>query len=122
MNDNVYNIGDRRPAVERPLGETIHEAIGEFRVFIEKRIGMLQSELREKAANIRFAAPLLIVGSLLAVSAWLLFTGAIVAVLTVAFAGSPYAAFLALVIAGAVYAAVGAGLLWMAFGRIGKHG
>ena len=123
MNGNIYNIGDRRPPEpEKPISQTLSETINEFRLFIETRIAMLRSEMREKLANLKFAAPLLIVGALFAVSAWLLFTGALVAVLAVAFQGSAYGPFLALVIVGVVYAMVGACALWMARGRIGAKG
>jgi uncharacterized membrane protein YqjE len=118
MNNNVYNIGDRQPVAERPLGQTLHEVAHELRNFVNTRLAMLQSEMRENIANIKVAAPALIIGGLFVATAWLLFTGALVAVLTVAFEGSPYAAFLALVIVGALYAVMGACALWIAFGRI----
>ena len=122
MNSNVYNIDDRRrAAAERPLSQTIGETINELRDFAETRIAMLRSEMREKLQNLKFAAPVLVVGGLFAVSAWLLLTGAIVAVLAVAFRGSAYAAFLALVIVGVVYSIIGACALWMAFGRLGRN-
>ena len=121
MIDNVYNIGDRQhvPA-DRPLGGTLHEALREFRDFIETRIAMLQSEMRENLANLRFAAPLLIAGVLFGTTAWLLLTGAIVAVLTVAWNGSPYAPFLALLVVGASYALIALCALFMARGRMSK--
>lgn len=122
MSNNVYNIGDRRPVGERPLSQAVHEVAHELRDFVETRVAMLQSEMREKLANIKFAAPALIIGGLFVATAWLLFTGALVAVLTVAFAGSAYAPFLALIVVAVVYAAIGAGVSWMGLGRIGKSG
>jgi uncharacterized membrane protein YqjE len=122
MSDNVYNIGDRRSVPERPLSQAVHEAVIDLLEFVDTRIAMLQSEMREKLANLKYAAPLLIFGSLCAVSAWLLLTGALVAVLCVAFAGSPYGPFLSLAIVGVLYAAAGAGALWIALGRIGAKG
>jgi len=123
MNDNVYNIGDRqRMPPERPLGETLNETVREFRTFIETRIAMLRSEMREKVANLKFAAPLLVVGILFGATAWLLLTGALVAVLTVAFQTSVYAPFLALLVVGVAYAIVAACALFMARGRLGKKG
>jgi uncharacterized membrane protein YqjE len=120
MSNNVYNIGDRRPVGERPLSQTVHAVAHEIREFIDTRVAMLQSEMREKLQNLRQAAPALIIGVSFAATAWLLFTGALVAILMVAFAGSPYAPFLAMLIIGVVYATFGAGALWMGLGRVGK--
>ncbi len=123
MSSNVYNIGDRRrPGPDRPLGETLHEAINEFKLFVETRIAMLRSEMRENLANLKFAAPLLVAGALFGVTAWLLLTGALVAVIAVAWAGSAYAPFLALLVVGVFYLAVAAGAIWMAMGRLSKKG
>lgn len=122
MNNNVYNIGDRRANSDRPLGETVHSAIDEFRAFIETRIAMLRAEMREKLANLKFAAPLLVVGALFGVSAWLLWTGALVAIINVAFRGDVYGPFYALVCVGALYTIVAACAFWMASGRISRKG
>lgn len=125
MNGNVYNIGEgRRQTIppNRPLSETLNEATREFRIFLETRIAMLRAEMREKIDNLKFAAPLLVVGALFGVTAWLLLTGALVAIVTVAFRGSLYAPFLALVIIGVLYAVIGACALWMARGRISSKG
>jgi len=123
MIDNVYNIGDRqRPTNDRPLGTTVQEALREFRDFIETRVAMLRSEMRENLANLKFAAPLLITGILFGATAWLLFTGALVAVLDVVWQGSPFAPFLALIVVGAFYTLVAACALFMARGRMGKKG
>ncbi|MGZ4787695.1 MAG: phage holin family protein [Terriglobales bacterium] len=121
MNSNVYNIGDRtrRPAPhERSLSESLHEVVNEFKTFAETRIAMLRSEMREKVAMVKFAAPLAVIGALFAVTAWLLLTGALVAVLTVAFAGSAYAPFISLVCLGVLYLIIGAVALWVAYGRL----
>lgn len=123
MNDNVYNIEDRRrPVSERPLSDTVSLALNEFKNFAETRIAMLRSEMREKMANVKFAAPLIVAGVLFGATAWLLLTGALAAVLCAAFAGSVWAPFYSLLIIGVAYAIVGAGALWMGWGRLGKQG
>jgi len=123
MNNNVYNIGDRRPPTpERPLSETVSAALNEFKVFLETRVAMLRSEMRENLANLKFAAPLLVTGALFGVSAWLLWTGALVAIIDVAFVGSPYGPFYSLVCVGFLYTVIAACALWMAFGRISRKG
>ncbi len=121
MNGNVYNIGDRttrRNVPDRSLAEVLHEAKNEFSAFVETRIAMLRSEMREKTQEVKAAAPLAVIGALFAVTAWLLLTAAIVAIITVAFAGSVYAPFIALIIVCVAYAIIGAGALWMAVGRL----
>jgi len=120
MNGNVYNIEDRtrRTVPERSLAEILQEVKNEFIDFVETRVAMLVSEMREKTQEIKAAAPLAVVGALFAVTAWLLLTAAIVAVLTVAFGSSAFAPFIALVIVFVAYAVIGAGCLWMAFGRL----
>lgn len=123
MNNNVYNIGDRRrPGPERPLGETLHEAVNEFKLFAETRIAMLRSEMRENLANVKFAAPLLIAGAIFGVSAWLVWTGALVAIISTAFRGNPFGPFYALIIVGALYTIVAACAIWMGMGRLSKKG
>jgi hypothetical protein len=119
MSGNVYNIGDsrRRTVNDRPLSETVNEAVNEFKAFAETRIAMLRSEMGEKVAMVKFAAPMAIIGALFGVTAWLLLTAAIVAIIAVAFAGTVYGPFIALVIVGVAYLIIGAGALWMAYGR-----
>jgi hypothetical protein len=123
MSNNVYNIEDRRPfPPDRPFSQTVHEAASGLRDFVETRVAMLQSEMREKLDNLKFAAPMLILGAICGTSAWLLLTGAVVAVLCVAFAGNPYGPFFSLVIVGVLEAVIAGGALWIAFGRISAKG
>jgi membrane protein implicated in regulation of membrane protease activity len=119
MVTKVYNIGDRRgPAPERPLGDTVREAINEFKAFVETRIAMLRAEMRENLGNLKVAAPLLVVGALFGVTAWLLWTGALVAIIEVAFVGSPYGAFYSLICVGFIYTVIAACALWIASNRL----
>ncbi|HVZ17464.1 MAG TPA: phage holin family protein [Terriglobales bacterium] len=121
MNDNVYNIGDRTRRTippERPLSERLSEVANEFKEFAETRIAMFRSEMREKIAMVKFAAPLAIIGALFAVTAWLLLTGAIVAAIAVAFAHNAYGPFMALLCVGILFLIIGGAALWMAYGRL----
>ena len=121
MITKVYNIDDRRPpGPERPLGETVHETMNEFKAFVETRIAMLRAEMRENLGNLKVAAPLLVVGGVFGITALLLWTGALVAIISVAFQGSPYGAFYSLVCVGVLYTVIGACALWMAFGRLNR--
>ena len=123
MKDNVYNIDERRrPANDRPLGDTVAQAATDLCDFVETRLAMLRSEMREKLANLKFAAPLVVAATLFGFTAWLLLTGAVVAVIAAAFGSTPYAAFMALVIVGAVYTGIAVLAYWMAKGRLGRAG
>ena len=124
MSDNVYNIDDRRRRTvnERPLSETVSDAFNELKTFAETRVAMLRSEMREKVQQVKFAAPLLVVGALLGVSAWFLLTGALVAVISAAFGDTIWAPFLGLVIVGVVYLIAAACAIWMGYGRLTEKG
>lgn len=123
MNSNIYNIEDRRRvAQERPLSDTVSLAMNEFKAFVETRIAMLRAEMRENMKNVKFAAPLLVTGAVMGVTAWLVLTGALVAVIAMAFSYTAYAPFIALIIVGVAYAGVAACAIWMAMGRLSKKG
>ena len=124
MSSNIYNIDERRRRTvqERPLSETVSGAVNEFKEFAETRIAMLRSELREKSQQIKFAAPLLVIGALLGVSAWFVLTGALVAVIAAAFGDWIWGPFLALIIVGVVYLIGAACAMWMGYSRLTANG
>ena len=123
MNGNIYNIDDRRqrPHNDRPLSETLNDAKTEAKAFIETRIAMLRSELKDKVAMVKVAAPLLFIGAIFGVSAWFALTAALVTLVMVAFQPSPFAPFLACIIVGVVYAGTAAIALWIAKGRLSSQ-
>jgi VIT1/CCC1 family predicted Fe2+/Mn2+ transporter len=92
---------------ERPLGSIVNEAKDEIKDFAQTRVAMLISEMRENLRTIKTAAPTIIVGLLLAATAWLVLTGALISLIWVAFAPSAYAPFLALLIVGLAYLILG---------------
>jgi Putative Actinobacterial Holin-X, holin superfamily III len=75
--------------------------------FLSTRVAMLQSEMKDKIAAWKTAMPMIVIGLVLAATAFLLLTGAIVAAIYVAFAGNPWAAAIALAIVGVTYALFG---------------
>ncbi len=93
----------------RTLAGVVSELKDELKEFVNTRMAMLQSELKEKLSAWKMALPTIVLGLVLLGTAWLLLTGAIVAAIYVAFAGNPFAAAIALAIIGVVYA-VGGGL------------
>jgi len=128
MSTNVHYINDReRQAQEsrtngRTIADVMNEAKIEFKQFAETRIAMLQSEIREKIETIKASAPLMVVGALLALTAFLVLTAALICLVYVVFAGSRYAPFLACLIVGVVYAVIGGGLLFVGYRGISKKG
>ncbi len=91
----------------RTLAGVVAEMKDELKEFINTRIAMLKSELKEKASAWKLALPSIIVGLVLMATAWLLLTAAIVAAIYVAFAGNPWAAAIAFAIVFVAYAVVG---------------
>lgn len=91
----------------RSLAAVVAELKEEFKEFVSTRLAMFRAEMREKTADWKRAAPMLIIGLVLLGTAWLLLTGAICAAIYVAFEGNPWAAFLALIITCIAYAVFG---------------
>lgn len=91
--------------------KTVPEAIAEFKDelkdFISTRVEMLRSEMSEKLRAIKLAAPALLIGVVLLLTAWLVFTGFLVSIIAQAFAPSPWAYTLSFVLVTALYAIVG---------------
>jgi len=92
----------------RSLASVIAELKDEFKSFLETRLNMLSSELRDKVAAWKTAMPMIAVGALLLLTAWFLLTGALVALIYVAFWGNPYGPAIALAIVGGGYLLFGA--------------
>jgi uncharacterized membrane protein YqjE len=88
----------------RTLAEVLAETRDEIKDFIQTRVQLLISELKEKAANSKKAAILGGIAAVLGVMAFLLLTLAVVGLVAVAFWGSPYAFFFAFLIVGVAYA------------------
>jgi uncharacterized membrane protein YqjE len=97
----------------RSLGEVVAEIKDELKEFLQTRVQMLISELREAAKNSKSAAILGGAAALLLGTAWLLLNLALVGLVAVAFWGSPYAWFFAFFIVGIFWATLG-GMLGMA--------
>ena len=95
----------------RSLAAIAAEMKQELKEFVETRIAMLKSELREKIAHWKIAAPLAGIGVVFLGTAYLLITLALVA-LAAAFIDSPYRWFFAL---------IGVGVLWALLGGVAVY-
>jgi hypothetical protein len=87
----------------RTLAGVISEFKDEIKDFVQTRIYMLQSELRDKLTAWKSALPLIAVALVLVLTAWLVLTAALIAIVAVPFLPSPYAYFFAFLIVGMVY-------------------
>jgi len=94
---------------ERSLRNILREIGGGVTEFVDTRVQMAKSELRETLGAVRAAIPLAVAAAAFIVTGLLLLTLALVSVITAVFAGSPYAWFYAFLIVG---------FCWVAFGAI----
>jgi uncharacterized membrane protein YqjE len=99
MNTGVNN--------DRSIGATLAEMKIELLDFLDTRIELLKTELREKGKILKAAAPLGGLGALLLGTAYLLFTLAVVSLVVVAFQDNPYRWFFAFLIVGFAWAVFG---------------
>lgn len=87
----------------RTLAGVISEVKEEVKEFLRTRMSMLVSEMRDKVAAVKIAAPLIIGGLVLLGTAWFILTAALIQIIAIAFYPSRYAVFFALIIVGVVY-------------------
>ncbi len=92
---------------ERPLGEVLNDLKIELKDFISTRLQMLRSEMSDKLGAIKVGAPSMIVGGVLAGTAFVLFTLAFVFLISMAFEGQPWAYALSFAIVAVIYAIAG---------------
>ena len=94
---------------ERTLRNILREIGAGVTEFVDTRVQMAKSELRETLGAVKAAIPLAVVAVALVVTGLLLLTLALVSLTASAFAGSPYAWFYAFLIVG---------FCWVAFGAV----
>jgi uncharacterized membrane protein YqjE len=93
----------------RSMGSILADTREELKQFVETRITMLKTELRENLKMLKTAAPLAIVGITMLLTAYMLFTLALVGVVVAFLPTNPYRWAIA-------FAAVG--VLWTILGGI----
>lgn len=92
----------------RSLGEIVSQVAEELKQFLDTRLQMLKSELKESAAGLRVLVPLAFLALAFFLTAFFLLSGAIVTLVASAFSGNPYAWFFGLIIVAALWAIFGA--------------
>ena len=107
---------------ERSVGEVFSEIRGEVIEFVDTRLQMLRSEMRQAVRTVRRAAPSMVAGLVLLGTAYVLLTVALVALVAVAFWNNPYHWFFAFLIVGVVWATAGSLAMYMAIRAIKLHG
>ena len=98
----------------RRVSEILTQMKGEFVEFVQTRIAMLRTELRESLRLAKVALPFIGVAVLLLGTAFLLFTGALVGLVLAAFPHSLYRWFLACLIVGLFWGGIGAAAAYLA--------
>ena len=104
------------------LQDVVADLKEEAKEFVNTRVAIFMAEIREKVQTVKMAAPLLIAGLLLLLTAWFLFTGFLVAIIAQAFLPSSWAYLISLVIVAVVYAIAGGGTAMFAVKAMSKNG
>ena len=87
----------------KTLAELFAETKDELKAFVQTRIDMLRSEMKDKISAWKFALPLVVVALVFAVTGWLVLTACLIAAIAVAFYGSPWAYTFSTLIVGVAY-------------------
>jgi len=117
MNENRYAENH-----SKNLAEIIAELKDEIKDFVQTRVELLKSEVRETLDAWKTAVPLAAAAVVLLVTAYLLLTIAVVAVVAVAFWNNPYHWLFAFLIVGVVWSLGGGILGWMALREFQSKG
>lgn len=107
---------------EKSLGAVLAEAKDALKWFIETRLQLLRSEIKEKVRIWKYCLHLLLLAGGLLLIGWMVLTFAIVAVIRGWFLPSPYAWFWAGLIVSAIYLIAGGLIGWFAYGELAGAG
>ncbi len=124
-NMNVKTTPETRTAVTehaKTLGDVVAELKNELQDFISTRVAMLRSEMGEKLRMIRMAAPVVLIGILLLITAWLLFTGFLVCIIAQVFMPSPWAYSFSFILVAVLYAIVGGAAAYLGWQQLRATG
>ncbi len=107
---------------ERSVAGVLAEIKEEVKEFVQTRIEMLKSEMKDKISSWKTAVPLIAVGLVFAVTAWFVLTAALISIIAEAFYPSRFAYFFSFVIVGVVYLLVGVISATFAIRELREHG
>jgi Putative Actinobacterial Holin-X, holin superfamily III len=108
---------------------TVPDAIAELKLelnrlkedlneFVTTRAQMLRSEMGEKLRTIKMAAPTMVIGFALLLTAWLLFTGFLVTIIAQVFMPSPWAYTFSFILIAVLYSIVGGAAAYMGWKQL----
>ncbi len=87
----------------KTLAGLVAETKDELKEFIQTRVEMLRSEMKDKIAAWKVALPAIVIALVLGITGWLVLTACVISAIAVAFLGSPWAYTWAFLIVGAAY-------------------
>jgi len=90
VHNGVHNGMNHGMNNGRTVGSILSDTKEELKEFLETRIAMLRTELGEKVAMLKSAAPLAVVGALFLLTAYALFTLGLVGVIVAFLPENPY--------------------------------
>ncbi len=93
---------------ERSVAGVLSEIKDEAKEFVQTRLDMLKSEMKDKMSAWKTAIPLIAVGLLFGLTAWFVLTAALISIIAQAFYPGRFAYFFSFVIVGVIYALIAA--------------
>ena len=107
---------------EKSIGIILAETKAEFKEFVDTRLQILRSELKQKADSLKQSVPLLLVAAALLLAGWIVLTFALVALIQAWFLPSPYSWMWAALIVGCLYSVGGIAVGWFGYSEIKNVG
>jgi uncharacterized membrane protein YqjE len=92
----------------KSVGEVLQEFKAELKEFLNTRLQLLQSELKQKMSGFKAGIPAMVIGLLLLIMTFVLFTGVLVTVIALAFNSTGWGYALSFAIVTVLYGASGA--------------
>lgn len=93
---------------ERSVAGVLSEIKDEAKEFVQTRLDMLKSEMKDKMSAWKTAIPLIAAGLLFGLTAWFVLTAALISVIAQAFYPGRFAYFFSFAIVGVIYALIAA--------------
>lgn len=107
---------------ERSVAGVLAELKDEIKEFLQTRLEMLKSEMKEKMSTVKTAVPLIAAAVVLCATAWFVLTAALISIVALAFYPNRFAYFFSLLIVGLTYLLVGAGSAAVAVRELKQSG
>ena len=107
---------------EKSFATVLNETKEEIKEFIETRLQLLRSEIKEKISTWKYSVPLLLLAAGLLFIGWIILTFSLIALLRGVFLPSPYAWAWAGLIVTAIYLISGLIIGWFAYSELTSVG